>query len=155
MKITDIITESSNQSSTLDQLPAKPGTVPIPPGTVRLYHQTSEEALQSIMKTGLTISHAQGIEGPRAIYASETGFYGKPDSRPTLEFYVAREYWENPFVLEDVPPEQMIAAHFPWHRQARYIESHPKVKQEVLAGKHDNLTGDYARAVEYVKKQSG
>jgi hypothetical protein len=149
MRIRDIIAESADT----EHLPSRPGTEPIPPGTVRLYHQTSEQALQSIMRTGLNIANAQGIEGPRAIYASETGFYGKPESRPTLEFFVDQDKWQNPFVLEDIPPEQMIAAHMPWHRQARYIESHPKLKQEVLAGKHDDLTGDYAQAVSYIKKQ--
>ena len=134
-------------------LPPPPGTAPIPPGTVRLYHQTSESALHSILKTGLQIQHARGIEGPYAIYASEKGFYGDPSSRPTVEFFIREEMWSDPFVLGDVPPSQMLAGHLPWHKQARYLTTHPKQLQQALAGEFDVLTGDYAIAVEYIKQQ--
>jgi len=150
MRINDLL-ENINNS----KIPNEPGTEPIPPGTVRLYHQTGEDELRSIVQTGLNISHARGIEGPRAIYASETGFYGKPGTRPTIEFYVDQDKWDDPFVLQDVPPDQIIAGHLPWHTKARYIETHPKVMQAVLAGDHDDLTGDYAPAVAYVKQQHG
>lgn len=150
MRIQDLL-ENINS----DKIPAEPGTAPIPSGTVRLYHQTGEEQLHSIMKTGLNLANARGIEGPRAIYASETGFYGKPGTRPTIEFYVDRDKWDDPFVLQDVPSSQIIAGHLPWHSKARYIETHPDVKQRVLAGEHDGLTGDYAPAVAYVKQQHG
>lgn len=138
----------------LGSLPNPPGTTPIPPGTVRLYHQTSEDALKSIVRSGLTLKHARGIEGPYGIYASKTGFYGAPGTRPTLEFWVNETKFQDPFVLEDVPVEQMIAAHLPWHLKARYIETHPKIKQEVLSGKFDNLISkntDYGPAVVYIK----
>lgn len=149
MRIHELILEHAPPG--LDTLPPAPGTAPIPVGTVRLYHQTSEEALRSIAQHGLQLKHARGIEGPRAIYASEHGFYGKPESRPTLEFFVTRDNWHDPFVLQDVMPEQMLALHLPWHRQARYVESHPSVKEQVLAGEHDDLTGDYKLAVDYIK----
>lgn len=151
MRATEFIVEHAPPG--LDTLPPEPGTTPIPAGTVRLYHQTSEEALRSIAKHGLQLAHARGIEGPRAIYASERGFYGKPDSRPTLEFYVDENKWDDPFVLQDVMPEQMLALHLPWHRKARYIETHPNVKEQVLAGEHDDLTGDYKLAVDYIKSK--
>lgn len=150
MRIQDLL-ENINSS----KIPAEPGTTPVPQGTVRLYHQTGEDELRSIMQTGLTLANARGIEGPRAIYASETGFYGKPGTRPTIEFYVDQDKWDDPFVLQDVPPSQIIAGHLPWHTKARYIETHPKVMKAVLAGEHDDLTGDYAPAVSYVKQQHG
>jgi hypothetical protein len=142
-----------NENAGTDVLPPEPGTAPIAPGNVRLYHQTSEENLQKIEKTGLRIEHAKGIEGPRALYASETGFYGKPGTRPTLEFQVPKKYWDDPFVLIDVEVEDIIAAHYPWHSKARYIEDHPKTMQEVLDGKHDDLQGDYKDAIVYIKSR--
>ena len=136
-------------------LPPEPGTQPIPAGTVRLYHQTAEESIASIMRSGLDIEHAKGIEGPRAIYASETGFYGKPTDRPTIEFYVPKDKWDNPFVLEDVPPSHILAAHLPWHKLARYLEDNPKSLARSLAGEFDDLKGDYAKAVAYIKHKHG
>jgi DNA topoisomerase IB len=121
-----------------DNIPAEPGSTPIKPGYVRLYHQTSEENLKSILRSGLDIEHAKGIEGPRAVYASESGFYGKPDSRPTIEFQVPKEKWSDPFVLQDVAPADIIAGHLPWHHQARYMEANNLVK-DALAGKFDYL----------------
>jgi hypothetical protein len=147
MRLFEIICESVDTGG----LPPEPGTAPIVPGNVRLYHQTSEENLQKIEKTGLGIEHARGIEGPRAVYASETGFYGKPGTRPTLEFQVPKKYWDDPFVLIDIGVEDIIAAHYPWHSKARYIEDHPKTMQEVLGGKHDDLQGDYVPAINYIK----
>ena len=103
------------------------------------------------MNSGLTLDYARGIEGPRAIYASETGFYGKPGTRPTVEFWVTKDKWDDPFVLENVPPNQIIAGHLPWHSKARYILEHPDTLRKTLAGEFDDLSGDYIKAVEYIK----
>jgi hypothetical protein len=134
-------------------LPAEPGSILIPHGTVRLYHQTSDEALHKIARHGLTAAHAKGIEGPKAIYASEKGFYGKPGDVPTLEFYVDKKHWDSPFVMQDVPTSQMIAAHLPWHDKARYMEEDPELIKEVLSGRYDDLTGEYKLAVAYIKNK--
>lgn len=139
-------------SLSLDTVPRKPGTTPIPTGYIRLYHQTTEENLASIIKHGLNIEHARGIEGPRAVYASPTGFYGGPESRPTLEFMVPIDKFEDPFVLQDVPTDLMIAGHLPWHKTVRYIMKHPAVLDQTLSGGNDSLTGDAAKAVQYVKQ---
>ena len=152
MKISQLINPANVVPGSHGTLAPAPGTVDIPNGYVRLYHQTSSENLESIVKTGLTIEHSKGIEGPRAIYASETGFYGKPGSRPTLEFYVPKKMWDDPFVLQDIPPELMIAAHLPWHSKARYIIDNPEILERTLSGEFDDLTDDYESAVSYVKK---
>jgi hypothetical protein len=138
-------------------LPAEPGTQEIPDGYVRLYHQTDTESLDSIAKEGLSIKYAKGIEGPRAIYAGETPFYGPVETRPTLEFIVPKEQWDAPFVLQDVQPDQIIAAHYPWHRRVRYLEDkdNASVLQKALAGEFDDLEGDYKLAVQYVKDKYG
>jgi len=132
-------------------IPAEPGTTPIPKGTVRLYHQTDEKSLASIEKSGLLYKNAKGIEGPKAIYAGELPFYGDIRDHPTLEFYVPKDQWDAPFVLSDVPVSQIIAAHAPWQGQARYIENEPETLQRALDGGFDDLTGDYAKAIEYIK----
>ena len=141
-------------SGSQGDLPSVPGSRPIPEGHVRLYHQTDEKSLQLIVREGLTLSHAKGIEGPKGIYAGEEGFYGKPEDRPTLEFHVPKDKWRVPFVLQDVTPDQMIATHLPWHAHARYIEENPESKANVLAGRHDDLTGDDAKAVDYIKRRA-
>jgi len=138
-------------------LPAEPGTQEIPDGYVRLYHQTDTDSLDSIAKEGLSIKYAKGIEGPRAIYAGETPFYGPVETRPTLEFIVPKEQWDAPFVLQDVQPDQIIAAHYPWHRRVRYIDAkgNASILQKALAGEFDDLEGDYKLAVQYVKDKYG
>ena len=138
-------------------LPAEPGTQAIPNGYVRLYHQTDTESLDKIAKEGLSIKYAKGIEGPRAIYAGETPFYGPVETRPTLEFIVPKEQWDAPFVLQDVQPDQIIAAHYPWHRRVRYLEDegNASILQKALAGEFDDLEGDYKLAVQYVKDKYG
>jgi hypothetical protein len=137
-------------------VPAEPGTEPIPDGMVRLYHQTDAKSLDKIAKEGLSIKYAKGIEGPKAIYAGEQPFYGSADSRPTVEFYVPKAQWDSPFVLQDVNPEQIIAAHYPWHKTARYLESEPQSMQSALDGQFDDLTDeDTVKAVQYIKDKYG
>ena len=148
--------ENRDAKGQFASIPDRPGTVPIPEGHVRLYHQTGEDNVASILKEGLTYSHAKGIEGPKAIYASETGFYGKPGKVPTIEFHVPKDQWESgTFVTQDVPPENIIAVHLPWHDKARYLEDNPESKAQALAGEYDTLTGDYAKGVAYIKQKYG
>jgi len=138
-------------------IPAEAGSTPVKEGHVRLYHQTDGDNLRKIEKEGLLLKHAKGIEGPRAIYAGETPFYGSAKSRPTLEFQVPKEHWQSPFVLHDVAPKDIIAAHYPWHSHARYLESedNKEAKENELSGKHDNLGGDTGKAVQYIKEKYG
>ena len=135
-----------------ESIPAAPGTTPIKEGHVRLYHQTDGDNLQEIEKHGLLLKHAKGIEGPRAIYAGETPFYGKATHTPTLEFQVPKDQWQPPFVLRDVKPEDFIAAHYPWHRHARYLEKNNMVAN-VLSGKYDKVGEDETKAVNYLKRK--
>jgi len=140
------------------QLPPEPGTAPIPAGHVRLYHQTNPELLGAIKHQGIDLSRARGIEGPRAIYADEKGFYGKPGDVPTVEFHVPVEQWDRPFVRSDlVPPENILGVHRRWHSTARYIENDPRIMQKVLAGEHDNLLDDpqYGKAIRFIKHKYG
>jgi hypothetical protein len=139
-------------------LPPAPGTAPIPEGSVRLYHQTSEENVESIQREGLTHAKAKGIEGPRAVYAGEEGFYFKPgmenQGKATVEFHVPKDKWSAPnIVLQDVPPENIVAVHLRWHEQARYFEDNPEALQEALSGDLDDLGEPEALA--YIKAKHG
>jgi hypothetical protein len=148
------VTFTKKPRFSLRSVPSEPGTEPIPSGTVRLYHQTDGQSLDKIAKEGLSIKYAKGIEGPKAIYAGEQPFYGAADSRPTLEFYVPKAQWDAPFVLQDVSPDQIIAAHYPWHKTARYLESEPQSMQSALDGQYDDLKDpDTSKAVEYIKEK--
>jgi hypothetical protein len=135
------------------QLPPEPGTTPIPDGHVRLYHQTDMASLGSIKRHGLQLQHARGFEGPKAIYADDRGFYGKPGMVPTIEFHVDQTRWRKPFVKGDVDPKDIIAIHRPWHARVRYIEQDPELMREVLAGEHDHLLDDpqYSKALRFIK----
>jgi len=137
-----------------DSLPPEPGTTPIPAGHVRLYHQAQEKHIPSIRKHGILNANAKGIEGPKAIYATEQPFYGPATSRPTVEFHVPKEEFLAPQnVRSDVKPHQIISIHQKWHGRARYILNNPKVHAETLAGKNDDLMDDpeYGPAIKHVK----
>ena len=151
----EYLLESVTHHGSDDYLPPKPGTAPIPYGHVRLYHQTSLKNIPSIAKTGIIISHAKGIEGPKAVYATETPFYGEPGKTPTIEFSVPKDKFSSPFVLKDVSPEEFVAVHLPWHQHARYFENNPRVSDNVLSGEHDDMLEDpiYGPAIRYHKQK--
>lgn len=147
------------------ELPPAPGTVPIPSGYVRLYHQTSAQNMPSIKQSGIRFEHAKGYEGPEAIYADEKGFYGKPGDRPTVEFAIPQDRWHRPFVQGDVDPSEIIACHLPWHSKARYIEKKPKLIKQAISGEldhlcwtyhdYDTVPEEYGPAIEYIKQKYG
>lgn len=138
-------------------VPSEPGTTNIPAGHVRLYHQTTEANARAIEQGGIKQEKAQGIEGPKGIYADPKGFYGDPELRPTVEFHVSKDRWNPPMVSGDVMAKDIIAVHYPWHARVRYMESNPDVKREVLAGEHDSLLTDkeYGPAIRYIKGKYG
>lgn len=139
------------------KLPPPPGTAPIPADHVRLYHQTSAKNLGAIKHQGILFDKARGIEGPRAIWADEKGFYGDPKDTPTVEFHVHKDRWKKPWVMGDVTPDEIIAVHRNWHQRARYIENHPNAIQQVLDGEHDDLMYDpeWGSAIRYIKHKYG
>jgi hypothetical protein len=145
-------------------LPPAPGTAPLKPGHVRLYHQTDAQNLDGIRRDGLTLSAAKGIEGPKAIYATKEPFYGSATTIPTVEFQVPEADFSTPFVRgarrERVDPSDFIAIHEPWHDHARYAENDPEVLQSTLNGEHDHLLtadpalyGAYQTAIGYIKRK--
>lgn len=137
-------------------LPLSPGSTPIPSDHVRLYHQTSEENLEKIRKDGIRLDKAKGIEGPKSVYADEKGFYGSPKKQPTIEFSVPKNRYQPPFVTGTVEPKNIVAVHYPWHSHARYMEKSPEVRNEVLAGQHDDIDDPhYQKAIRFIKLKYG
>jgi hypothetical protein len=137
-------------------LPPEPGTAPIPEGHVRLYHQTHPKHVESIRKNGILLSHARGIEGPKAIYADEQGFYGKPSEHTTVEFHVPKEQFSKPFVRSDaVKPESIVGIHEPWHHITRYL--HKDGLHETLRGDYDDMLDDphHNKAISHLKTHYG
>ena len=161
-----------------NKLPAPPGTTPVPEGALRLWHYTSDSALDSIEQTGLQMASARGESygEPDLIWGSaQTPDFSDIDTRPRIEFYVLPEEVDigRPNVGEsgkawadrltrakahvttttDIEPSRIII-HHKWHRATRYMER--EILAEVLAGEHDNLVGDknyahYGKAIEYLK----
>jgi hypothetical protein len=142
------------ESINFDILPNEPGTVKIPNGHIRLYHQTREENIEQIKKNGIDIQHAKGIEGPKAIYADESGFYGNPKDTYSIEFSVPKENFSSPFVIgySVIKPENFIAIHEPWHQHARYFINNNLI-EEVKNGEYDYVAKNknYKKAIDFIR----
>jgi len=112
-------------------IPPPMGTTPIPAGYVRVYHQTPLENVESIKAQGILHSHMKGIEGPKRIYVWKTPFYGSSGSHATVEISVPEEVFDPPqfLTIKDVPTENIIAIHEPWHELAKgLIENYPTLE---------------------------
>jgi hypothetical protein len=141
------------------EVPAEPGSTTVPADHVRLYHQTDGTNMSSIRRHGIRLSKAKGIEGPRAIYADEKGFYGKPHIVPSVEFHVHKSEYHAPFVKRVVvEPDKIVATHKTWHDSVRYIDADSKLRKDVEDGKHDRILKDKgsreSKAVRFVKKRA-
>jgi GNAT superfamily N-acetyltransferase len=127
-------------------LPKAPSEVPIPQGTIRLFHYTrSMDSARSVLKEGLREALARGDDGlgdpaSSGIWASSQ-YPG--DGKPVFEFWVRPEQisrraqsWPNGadvkqwvedqephslIMAEDIPAAQIVALHLPWHHTARYL----------------------------------
>jgi len=124
--------------SDLLALPLLPGTAPIPLHQVYRFHCTDPSNIPSIIKNGLVMTSAQGIEGPRAIYSWPTFEKAQLYSnRAIVEFYDSEQNYEpggvgNPyFTTSSIPPSHILAVHYPWHNLARYVIEHRIPREQV------------------------
>jgi len=141
-----------------EHIPPRPGTAPIPEGHTRYYHQTGEEHLPSIREHGLLYSKAKGIEGPKAIWASHEPFYGDARDTPTVEFHLPEDKGHIATLYHDVPKENIVAVHEPWHEHVRYAtEEEPSVGESMKAGNeewmHDHPI--YSKVIKHITGRSG
>lgn len=137
-------------------VPKKMGTSPIPKGMVRRFHVTGSQNIDDIKKNGITMQKARGIEGPKAIYSwpDEDGArsYAGP-SGAIVEFYDhSKNYDSHPYArLGDVPKDQILAIHEPWHESYRYaLEENIPSKELRDAG-----GPDYEKAADALDKSRG
>lgn len=153
------------------QIP-EPGTIPIPPGHVRLYHYFPGNQIENIKQNGIDITHARGetYGEPNSIWASGQ----KPsDNHTFVEFSISKDdpSWllnkpttnEHAQAIQDygsdvsfgrtIRPEEFVAIHEPWHNHYRYIMNDPQLLKEVQQGKFDYLLDNegYAQAIRLIK----
>jgi 2'-5' RNA ligase len=164
-------------------VPAEPGTTPIPPGKIRGYHYTGD--MDAVEKEGLSITKAKGAGygEPNAIWFSTA----KPhDFKDYVEVFLdpdeisgrgplfSREDKTSPDALariaefnrgdhdymsnvQEIPPSRFVTTSRPWHEKYRYIAkaSNAQLQAEILAGEHDALldTPDYGPAIRKFKEK--
>lgn len=142
-----------------DEIPKEKGTTEIKAGYTRVYHQTTPDNIESIMRKGLLVSKSRPTSESRGVSVSETPFYGDNPNLVTIELQVPTEKLRQAngsALFEDVPASNIIAVHENWHDRARYILNNPETLKEVLNGDMDFMTGDgspEAKAIEYIKKK--
>jgi hypothetical protein len=156
------------------EVPQEPGTVPIPPNHLRLYHYTYTDPT-ILKKEGLKLSRAKGTTygEPNFVWASlqqpsDTKIYvefsmpiddprfsrmgAKPDPTWGVEFYKGKG---NDFtILGDVSPSEFIAVHEPWHHHYRYMIENGLV-DGVLKGEYDYIDDKFPnekKALETIKR---
>jgi hypothetical protein len=134
-----------------EELPPGPGTATIPAGHIRLWHYTPLGKVPSIREHGLLRSKARGDAGNGDQADPSTGVRAltrRPDDilenhdggAAVIEYHAhpaeisqnAEHYWhQDPqewakgyhhvIMRGDVPPDQIVAIHEPWHGAARYM----------------------------------
>lgn len=161
------------------------GTQPIPPGAVRIQHMTWQDRTDSIRESGLlksmssehsespqvfattgdTLEHEDSVsaDSDRAVVEGYVFPHGT-DSNPHSQLDVgsglsperAASRHSTVTLHGDLPPDQILAVHEPWHAAARYLTSDPRNVEEVESGAHDSLMEDesfphYGRAIRTLK----
>lgn len=126
MKIKEILIENV-------KIPPKPGTLPIPPNTVRRFHVTNSKNYDSILTHGLTMQHQRVIDGTKYIYSwnnyPRAVAFSKASDNPgkfllmsnhaiIVEFYDDKNNYNDNNdagrTNHDIKPEQILAIHQLW-----------------------------------------
>jgi hypothetical protein len=157
------------------EVPPEPGTTPIPPNNVRLFHYTQAEgtsadqkhqAAELLRRNGLDIKLAKGNNygEPNVVWASRQ----MPSlQRVFAEFSIDTKdprwgpYWRDGnvpgeqgdcFFTDSIRPEEIIAVHEPWHHHYNYMIKNGLI-EDVKAGKFDHLLSspEYGPAVKKIK----
>ncbi len=172
------------ENDLLSMVPPEPGTTPLPPGHVRLFHYINirdgdqeDAVLRNVMTNGLDISKARGhiYQEPDAVWASTqvpgnhkifVEFFvpigdarwgiGRPKDQKDADWL--HKTGANVTFQDSIRPDEIVAVHLPWHRTYRYLVENNMVP-EVLAGEYDYLLdkpdSDEARAIMHIKQNAG
>lgn len=148
------------------------GTKPIPEGHVRVNHYTSPEGAEGIKREGLSMARAHesfargGTEFPSIFMNAGAPSETLLRARPVVEAHVPTSQLDigshrSPRELEahqstvttnvDVPRENILAVHEPWHQTFRYIMEDPQTRQGVMRGDYENIDEDTDKAVQHSK----
>jgi hypothetical protein len=151
----------------LQSIPKKFGSSPVPEGHVRVHHYTSPESVENIRRSGLSMQKAHesfsrgGTEFP-SIFATA----GEPSedllrARPVVEAHLPIKdldigRFSTPEELEgrkstvttniDVPPENIIAVHEPWHRSLEYMKD-STMEKNIMSGMYSGIDEDVDKAL--------
>lgn len=105
----------------------KPGSLPIPEGRIRRFHVTHPKNVSDIAKHGISMEHAKGIEGPKAIY-SWNNFKDAQDYAGNhgsiIEFHHdPKSYQDHPYATRaPINSTDILAIHQPWHHHYHYVK---------------------------------
>jgi hypothetical protein len=159
IKLRELLNEVGGKVS----VPKEPGTVPLPPNYIRLYHY-SDATPEELWKTGLLLSKAKGhtYQEPNFVWASTAipnrhktyvefavpiddkrfarVFGSAPDPERGVEFYEKRG--SDFTLLGDIKPSEFVAIHEPWHHTYRYLVDDEGGVARTLSGEFDHLLGD-------------
>lgn len=156
----------------LQSIPEPFGTRPVPEGHVLVNHYTSEEAIPSILREGLKISKAQeSYQRGTTEYPHTFATAGHPtktveSARALVEAHFPmssldigrhsdpRELEQRQGTVttgEDIAPEKIVAVHQPWHQRFRYLQGHPDMEKNIMAGHYDDIDRDTDRAIRATK----
>lgn len=140
------------------------GSVSIPEGYTRMYHQTNPNNVESIESEGLRLDRSKGksVGDPVGIWAitDPKGFYGNQGDLATVEFKIPTKEYETlhggTLIQRDIPPEDIIAIHEPWKDSVNFIAKSGDGIANVKAGEYDGLldnvtSNKYNKAIQYIK----
>lgn len=137
-----------------------PGTSAIPEGHVRLFHYTGDEGLKGIKKSGLKVSSSQGdtYGEPNVVWASAQHPSDENLSNKNfVEFHVdpsdldigkdrspeeLTAYGSNVTSVKDIPRENIVAFHQPWHSTARELVGDDRTFDRWVGSGSDESTYD-------------
>lgn len=178
-----VLSRQFDAYSDIRSVPEPFGTVPVPRGSVRVNHYTSDESVPGIQAEGLKMgkaheSFARGTTEFPSIFASAGaptehlirsrpvveahipvssldvgGLYGRPTIEQQEEQAKNLEGYKGTVTTNtDLPKENIIAVHHPWHQTFRYLQNDPTSEHEVMSGFYDsNSDEDLQRALAATK----
>jgi hypothetical protein len=144
-----------NNTKRLSTIPLPIGETPIPPGRERRFHYTYPENVPGIMREGLKVNKSKGSKygDPAGIWSEGEKYKEsyKNQVKPVVEFHSPPEHWNGlPYSFHDVPPENIVAIHHPWHQTYHYIKENGVSMKNVERVKNDP---QYKMAYEQLKRE--